>query len=59
MLDLGSPTLAAKPASPPAAALQQRLQDARAQQALADLFPHLQREAYNALRDLFPTASAQ
>lgn len=59
MLDLGSPTLALKPAALPAVPLQQRLQDTQAQQALADLFPHLRHEAYNALRDLFPTPSAQ
>lgn len=34
--------------------------EADAQQALIDLFPHLRHEAYNALRELFPTpASAQ
>ena len=47
-----------QPAPSLVAALPQRLQEAQAQQALAELFPHLRREAYNALRDLFPTTSA-
>lgn len=32
--------------------------DAQAQRALTELFPHLRLEAYNALRELFPTHSA-
>jgi len=29
--------------------------DADAQRALTELFPHLRQEAYNALRELFPS----
>lgn len=49
----------AKPLPLHAAALTQQLRDAQAQQALTDLFPHLRLEAYNALRELFPSQSAQ
>ncbi|HSW07978.1 hypothetical protein [Aquabacterium sp.] len=41
------------------AAVLQRLREAEGQQALTELFPHLRLEAYNALRELFPTQSAQ
>ena len=33
--------------------------EAEVQQVLTELFPHLRLEAYNALRELFPTQSAQ
>ncbi len=44
----------------PAQGLETQQREADAHQALIELFPHLRHEAYNALRELFPTpASAQ
>lgn len=47
-----------RPPSIPAV-VQVRWREAEAQQALTELFPHLRQQAYNALRELFPTQSAQ
>ena len=50
-----APTNQAMPAPP--ALVSQRWREAEAQRALTELFPHLRHQAYNALRELFPTRS--
>lgn len=48
-------TATPSPRSIPPMPMPAQLRDAEAHRALTELFPHLRQEAYNALRELFPT----